>query len=32
MYELSNVIVYVNAFMLLVDEIQGERLDLDTPS
>ena len=29
--ELLNFIVYVTAFMLLVDKIQGVLLDLDTP-
>ena len=29
--DLSNFIVYMTASMLLVDEIQGERPDLDTP-
>ena len=28
---LSNVIVYVTAFMFLVDKIQGEWLDFDMP-
>ena len=31
MLGLSNCIVYVTAFILLVDKIQGERLDFDTP-
>ena len=29
--DLSNFIVCVTASMLLVGEVQGERLDLDTP-
>ena len=29
--DLSNCIIYVTAFILIVDKIQGERLDFDTP-